>query len=229
MNLEWMAIRGSGLMAYMLLAGAVIWGLMVSTKVLGSLKAKQVTWFHESLSIGALLATVVHMVALYNDDFIEFTLRDLLVPGAATWRPTAVAFGVVAFYSLLIITASFYLKKVIGQAAWRGLHYSAFGTFVVALLHGVQAGTDSSNSWVRSMYVATGAIVFMLILVRFVQASTPERTSRAGTPTARTLRTPRPQATLPPAPPEAPSPNQAGPAERPGEGDPWAGRNRQTV
>ncbi len=64
MNIEWLAIRGSGLVAYALLAGATIWGLLVSTKVMGSMKAKQVTWFHESLSIGALLATGVHMYAL---------------------------------------------------------------------------------------------------------------------------------------------------------------------
>lgn len=183
MNIEWLAIRGSGLVAYALLAGATIWGLLVSTKVMGSMKAKQITWFHESLSIGALLATGVHMYALLQDQYIQFTPRDLFVPGAASWNPTAVTFGVVGFYALALITISFYLKRMIGQAAWRGLHYTAFGTFVVALLHGVMAGTDSNHPLVFSMYIATGAIVALLVSVRFVLATTPDRKTR--TPASR--------------------------------------------
>ena len=178
MNFEWMAIRGSGLVAYALLSAATIWGLMVSTKVMGPMRAKQVTFFHESLSIGALLATGVHMWALKNDEYIKFALRDLFVPGAATWRPNAVAFGVIGFYSLAIITVSFYMKKLIGQTVWRAIHFGAFGTFVVAMLHGLMAGTDSSNPFVFGLYIATGAMVIMLLIVRFAQASTPERAPR---------------------------------------------------
>ena len=73
MNIEWIVIRGSGLVAYGLLAASTIWGLLVSTKLLGrAVKAKPLTWFHESLGLGALIATGVHMVALTMDEYIEF-------------------------------------------------------------------------------------------------------------------------------------------------------------
>lgn len=196
MNLEWMAIRGSGLVAFALLAAATIWGLLVSTKALGPMRAKQVTFFHESLSIGALLATGVHMWALYNDDYITFTLRDLFVPGASAWRPNAVAFGVIGFYALAIITVSFYAKKLIGQKVWRALHFGAFGTFVIAMLHGILAGADSSNPFVFGLYVASGAIVVALLVVRFAQASTPERSSARPARTRETA----PRATQPTPP-----------------------------
>ncbi len=86
------------------------------------------------------------------------------------------------FYALALITISFYLKKVIGQAAWRGLHYTAFGTFVVALLHGVMAGTDRNHPLVFSTYIATGAIVALLIAIRFISATTPDRKIRTPAP-----------------------------------------------
>lgn len=167
-----MVIRGSGLVAYGLLAAATIWGLLISTKVLGrSVKAKPVTWFHESLALAAVLATVVHMVGLGLDDYIDFGWRELLVPGASLWNPMAVAFGVVGFYATVIVSFSFYVKNLIGQAAWRSIHFLSFGTFLAVLLHGVLAGTDRGHPAVVVMYAASGAIVGLLLVIRIVQAS----------------------------------------------------------
>jgi len=181
MSVEWMLIRGSGIVAYGLLAGATIWGLLISTKVLGrAVKAKPVTWFHESLGLGAVFATVLHMIALGADDYIHFGWRELLVPGASMWSPLAVAFGVMAFYALLIVSFSFYLKGFIRQSVWRAIHYLSFGTFLAALLHGVLAGTDRNHPAVFGMYVASGTVVFVLLAIRVAQASTPDPPKRAG-------------------------------------------------
>jgi DMSO/TMAO reductase YedYZ heme-binding membrane subunit len=174
-----MAIRGSGLIAYLLLAGSTIWGLLISTKVLGrAVKAKPVAWFHESLAIGSLVATGIHMYFLFNHDFIDFGYRALFVPGASAWRPLAVALGVVSFYSMFVITVSFYVKKWIGQNAWRAIHMTAFGTFAGAALHGVFSGTDSSNPIVLGTYIATSAVVLMLLVIRIAQSAVaPARTA----------------------------------------------------
>ena len=175
MSIEWMAIRGSGIIAFLLLAGSTIWGLLISTKVLGrAVKAKGVSFFHESLGIGSLVATGIHIYFLFNHDYIDFGYRALLVPGASSWRPLAVAFGVVAFYMMFLITVSFYVKKWIGQAAWRAIHMMSFGTFLGAALHGVFSGTDTSHPVVISMYVGSLAIVGILLVVRIAQAAAPQ-------------------------------------------------------
>lgn len=176
MSIEWMAIRGSGIVAFLLLSGSTIWGLLISTKVLGrAVKAKGVAWFHESLGIGSLVATGVHMYFLFNHDFIDFGYRALFVPGASSWRPLAVSLGVVAFYMMFIITFSFYVKKWIGQNAWRAIHMTSFGTFVGAGLHGVFSGTDTSHPVVLGMYAGSLAIVTMLMIIRIAQAANPAR------------------------------------------------------
>ena len=91
MTTEWLVIRGSGVVAFALLSAATIWGLLVSTKLLGRwVKAKPLTWFHESLGIGALLATLVHVLVLSFHDFLEFSWAEILVPGLSDWRPLAV-------------------------------------------------------------------------------------------------------------------------------------------
>ena len=176
MSVEWMIIRGSGIIAFLLLAGSTIWGLLISTKVLGrAVKAKGVTWFHESLGIASLVATGVHMYFLFNHDFIDFGYRAIFVPGASSFRPLAVALGVVSFYSIFVIATSFYVKRWIGQSAWRTIHFLSFGTFLTAGLHGAFSGTDTSNPVVMGMYIGSLAIVTMLLIIRIVQAASPER------------------------------------------------------
>ncbi len=183
MSVVWMLIRGSGLVAFGLLAGATIWGLLLSTKVLeGAFKAKPLTWVHEALSLGAVLATIVHMVALYTHDFLEFDAVDILVPGASEWRPLAVSWGVMAFYGLIVVTFSFYLRKWIGQATWRLLHFAAFGTFAGAGIHGIAAGTDTGSPAVLALYVGSVAVVVLLVIVRAVQSAAPQK---AGPPRSR--------------------------------------------
>ena len=203
MSIEWLVIRGSGLAAFALLALASVWGLFLSTGILGrAVKTKSLNWFHESLSIGALLATIVHMVALANHDYVEFGLKDLLVPGSSTFEPVAVAWGIMAFYALFIITASFYVKKWIGQSAWRILHFLAFGTFLAALLHGIVAGTDSGNPYVVVGYAVTVVLVVFLTVVRWLQAAAPPERKRSPRPraAARPTREPAPDRAVAEAP-----------------------------
>jgi len=168
-NLEWIVIRGSGLVAFGLLAGATIWGLLLSTKLLGkAVRAKPLTYFHESLGLGALLATAVHMIALALDDYIDFGARELLLPGASLWRPLPVALGVMAFYALTIVSLSFYFKRWIGQQAWRSIHFLSLGGFLATLIHGLTAGTDTTHPAVSAMYVASGSLVLTLVVVRIL-------------------------------------------------------------
>lgn len=174
MSIEWMVIRGSGLVAFLLLAAATIWGLVLSLGVM-TRSTKRLTFVHESLSMGALLATLVHMVALYLHDFVEFDARAVLVPGASQWRPLAVAWGGVAFYGMVVVIASFYLRKHIGQRYWRLLHFGSFGVFLGAMVHGITAGTDTTHPVVLGMYVASGAAVVGLTVIRIALIAAPPR------------------------------------------------------
>ena len=164
MSIEWVLIRGSGVAAFALLSAATIWGLLVSSKLLGRIvKAKPLTWFHESLGIGALLATVVHVVVLSTHDFLDFTWFEILVPGVSDWRPLPVALGVVSLYALIVVIGSFYVKRFIGQKVWRSIHFASFGLFVSALLHGMLSGTDTGSPLMIGLYAGSAIVVFALV------------------------------------------------------------------
>lgn len=172
MSLEWMTIRGSGVVAFALLSAATIWGLLISTKMLSKvMRAKPLTWFHESLAIAALVATAVHVFVLSIHSFLDFTWTEILVPGASNWRAGAVALGTVSLYGLVIIVGSFYIKKHIGQKMWRTIHFASLGVFLASLLHGVTAGTDTRTPVMLGLYVGTAAVVALLIGIRLTSES----------------------------------------------------------
>ena len=127
------------------------------------MKAKPLTWFHESLGIGALLATVVHVVVLSIHDFLEFSWSEILVPGVSDWRTLPTAFGVVSLYALVVVIGSFYVKRFIGQKTWRSIHFISFGLFVSALLHGMLSGTDTDSPLMLGVYAGSAIVVVALV------------------------------------------------------------------
>lgn len=164
--MNWMLIRASGLIAYVLLSASVIWGLVLAGRLVKR-SPKSLNYLHESLSVGALVATVAHVLFLSVDRFVEFDWDELLVPGRSDWHPIAVAFGIVALYGMFLVSLSFYLRKQIGQRFWRGLHYSSFGIWAATVVHGLLAGTDRFEPWVLGLYASTAAAVLMLIGLRY--------------------------------------------------------------
>jgi methionine sulfoxide reductase heme-binding subunit len=167
MSAEWAIIRGSGIAAFSLLSASVIWGLLVSSKLVARfVKAKPLTWFHESLGIGALLATLIHVFVISIHDFLDFSWAEILIPGVSDWRPLPIAFGTVAMYGLGVIVVSFYVRKWIGQRTWRTIHFGAFGVFLASLVHGIQAGSDSSSPLVMGLYAGATIAIFGLLAHR---------------------------------------------------------------
>jgi len=191
MNLSWISARGAGIAAYSLLAAGTMWGLLLSSKMLaGRISTKSLTFVHEALSVGALIATIIHVAAILTDQYVGFTLVDVLVPGATSWRPLAVAFGIVALYGMILTSSTFYIRRRIGQATWRAIHYLTYGVFTAALLHGIKAGTDSHGPLAMALYGGTGVVVLALTAIRVAsygeESPRTTRTATARTATART-------------------------------------------
>src|SRR5437868_651190 len=82
-------------------------------------------------------------------------LGALIIPFASSaYRPIWVGLGQIAFYLLLLVTFTFYIRRQIGNRLWHGIHYLSYLVFAMILLHGLLSGTDSANPWVFWMYIA---------------------------------------------------------------------------
>jgi sulfoxide reductase heme-binding subunit YedZ len=156
----WYAARGSGLVAWALLSGSVIWGLLVSLRLRRGLVNR--AWLldlHRFLGGTALAFTGVHLAALLLDDYVGFGVLDLLVPFASAWRPLAVALGVLGLYLLLAVELTSLARARLPARLWRRVHLLALPLFALATLHGLLAGADAGHP------LMTGAVLAVLVLV----------------------------------------------------------------
>jgi DMSO/TMAO reductase YedYZ heme-binding membrane subunit len=174
-SLSWEAARSAGLVAWGLSTTSVVWGLLLSTRLV-----RRHPWpvrlldLHRFLGALAVVFTGVHVGAILVDGATDFGLADVLVPFAATWHPTAVAWGIVAMYLLLAVEATSLLRHRVGQRWWRRLHLGGFGVFVAGTMHAILAGTDTSDVVAMTAIVVGTVAVFALIAVRV--ARIPEDT-----------------------------------------------------
>ncbi len=171
----WYMARAGGLVAYLLLWLSMLWGLVLSTKVTEGLVAAPIAYgLHEFLSLGAVVFAGLHSLVLLGDRYINFSLLHLLLPFTAPYEPLWTGLGTIGFYLVAALTASFYLRKQIGQKLWRLFHYLSFGAYGLALLHSLMAGTDSSLGLVKLIYLGTGFTILFLTLYRLLTVKVKE-------------------------------------------------------
>ncbi len=165
-KLWWYIARSTGIVSWSLIATAVIWGLLLSTRLLDRRPApKWLLDLHRHLGGIAVVFTVVHMIGLVADSYSHFGPADLLVPLANAWRPLPVALGVVAMYLLVAVEGTSLAMKRMPRRWWRWVHITSFGVFWLATIHGITAGTDSRNPAMFVAYsIAAGAVLFLTMI-----------------------------------------------------------------
>ena len=166
-SVPWLFERLFGFMAYIAVMMSVVYGLLLSTKILDAIAHRPVSFaLHQDLAAVGLGLAGIHGVLLGLDKSVPFTFTEILVPGLAPHAPLAVAAGQVAFYLMAVVTLSFYARRRIGQRTWRTLHYVTFLAFAGSTIHGIGAGSDAGSVWVQALYLGSMALVAFLLTYR---------------------------------------------------------------
>jgi predicted ferric reductase len=174
----WYLSRSSGFVAYLLLWGSVVWGLLLSSKISNRLmRPFTLLDAHQFLSNVAIGFALFHGLILMGDRFLSFSLGAVLVPFAGEYEPLLVAAGQLGMWLSLLLVLSFYVRRWTGHKAWRFLHYSSFLGYWMVLIHAVMLGTDTKLPWVQLFYLLTGGVVIFLTYYRIFTAG-GRRTSR---------------------------------------------------
>ena len=119
--------------------------------------------------------TGIHVGALIADSYVHFDVIDVLVPFASSWRPGAVAWGLVAVWLLAAIELTSLAKRRLPPPVWHGVHLASYPLFLLATIHGLTAGSDAVNPLLRLGMVAAGSAVVGLTVYRVGQLSRPAR------------------------------------------------------
>jgi hypothetical protein len=166
-TLSWEVARVGGLVAYLLTTGSVLLGLLLSLKTHSARWPRFITnELHRHVTALSLVFIGLHTAAVWLDPFTAFTPAEVLVPMATHYRPLWIALGIVAAYLAAAIWLSEYVRGWIGYPWWHRLHLLAFAVFLLATVHGLASGSDSSRWWALAMYGGSAGAVTILALVR---------------------------------------------------------------
>jgi hypothetical protein len=167
--IDWYAARAAGVIAYVLLTGVVLVGLTLS----GKLKMKTwpkfaVTDLHRfgSLLVGVFIG--LHVLTIALDAYTPFSVTQLVVPFASSYRPVWVALGIVSTELLIAVAVTNALRGRIPYRWWRRVHVATFLVWAGATVHGIGAGTDSASLWLSTIYVVAVASVLAALAWRIL-------------------------------------------------------------
>jgi len=118
--------------------------------------------FHEFISLLSVGFTLVHVIVLMLDLYMPYSLAQILVPFISPYRPFWVGVGVIAFYIILLVTITFYLRNRIGTRAFRAIHVLSLLGYIGVTLHGYFSGTDTALPSMQILYEVSGLAVLFL-------------------------------------------------------------------
>ena len=196
--LRWYVTRAAAVSAYVTLTLTVALGI---SRSLARVARLRMSWVldetHQYLALLTAAFIALHLLALIFDPLIPFSLLDVLLPLSQPYRPIPVDLGVLALYSMAIVLLSSWLRRWLSYARWRALHYVSFVAFVLVTAHGLLAGSDAGQAWMRLVYVAASLAIGGLVVIRLLAPAAPGTSPGAPAP-SRGAVAPRDDAPRPP-------------------------------
>src|SRR5205823_6374706 len=104
------------------------------------------------------------------DSFAPIKLIDAVIPFASAYRPQWMGFGAVALDVLIALVITSLVRRRLGYRTWRAVHWLAYASWPVAVLHGLGTGSDTKIWWMLGLTGACVAAVSAAILLRTVRA-----------------------------------------------------------
>ena len=140
----WYLARGTGAVALVLLTASVVIG------ILGSVRFAAERWprfaidaVHRDVSLLVLAVLVIHIITSVLDGFAPITLLDGVIPFNSPYRPLWLGLGTLSFDLLVAIAVTSVIRRRLGYRAWRAVHWLAYASWPVAVLHGLGTGSDT--------------------------------------------------------------------------------------
>ena len=165
-SMTWQLIRSTGLTAYILYTVSMVWGLALSSKIVKDWSPGTLSMLlHASVSWLGTGFAAIHALLLLFDEYVTYTIPEILIPFVGPYRPLAVGLGTLTFWIMLLVSFSFAIKKRLKHKRWKLLHMSSYAGFFMVTGHALFAGTDADKLGFQVM--VTLAVLLTIILTGY--------------------------------------------------------------
>jgi sulfoxide reductase heme-binding subunit YedZ len=176
----WYATRGLGTATLIVLTGTVVLGIVTSTRWIGeSTPAFVAADMHRNLSLLGMCLLAAHIITTVLDPFAHISVRDVIIPVGAAYRPVWLGLGVGAMWVLIAVVATSLLRDRIGPRPWRLIHWAAYASWPLAVVHGLGTGSDAQAPWLIAVVTSCVAAVIFALVFRLRQGRPATRPIRA--------------------------------------------------
>jgi methionine sulfoxide reductase heme-binding subunit len=157
----WFASRAAGLLALVLLTGTVLLG------VSGAVQFASPGWprfvlalLHRNLALLTVVFLVLHVSTAVLDGYAGIRWIDTMVPFVSGYEPFWLGLGVVAADLLVALVVTSLLRSRVGLRTWRAVHWAAYLSWPVAVVHGLGiGGQDTRTPWVLALTLGCVALL----------------------------------------------------------------------
>lgn len=161
----WYATRGSGVVALLLLSAAFVLG------ALGPVGFRTRRWprflvggLHRNVTLLAVVFVAIHVVTTVLDGYAPIGIKDAFVPFLSSYRTLWLGLGTVALDLAAALVVTSLLRARVGMRAWRAVHWLAYASWPLAVLHALGTGSDARFGWLATLaYACTAAVVLALL------------------------------------------------------------------
>jgi sulfoxide reductase heme-binding subunit YedZ len=156
----WFLTRSSGMVALVLLTASVALGVVTSVGWNSVQFPRFVTiGVHRNLSLVSLVFLAFHVATTVVDGFAPIGWLDVVLPFRSPYRTLWLGLGALAVDVLIAVVVTSLLRRHLSYATWKAVHWTSWGAWLVAVLHGLGTGSDTMNGWAQLIYVACAAVV----------------------------------------------------------------------
>lgn len=178
----WFVTRGLGVGALLLLTASIALGVLTTAGW------RSPRWprfasagLHRNLTLLAICVVVLHVVTTILDGYTTIRFQDAVIPFISSYRPVWLGLGAISFDLLLALVATSLLRARIGYRAWRWVHWLAYASWPIAIVHALGTGSDARLGWMRIVGVLSVTVVALAVFARFsLQADIPRAVRLAG-------------------------------------------------
>ncbi|MGA9161348.1 MAG: ferric reductase-like transmembrane domain-containing protein [Actinomycetota bacterium] len=165
----WYLTRGSGAVSLLLLTAVVVLGVAnVARWSPDGTPRFVVQRVHRDLSLLALVFIALHVATVVIDGFAPIRWIDAVLPFGSAYRPIWLGFGALALDLLVAIAITSLVRSRLGYGVWRAVHWTTYGTWVVALLHGAGVGSDTRSVWMMGLVAVSVGTVLAAVVWRVI-------------------------------------------------------------
>lgn len=182
----WYSSRATGVVSLVLLSAVMILGMLVNRQGrLPGLPRFAGLGLHRNLSLLAVVFVAAHVLTAVADSFVSISLASAVIPFVSAYKPLWLGLGTVSLDLTAAVIVTSLLRRHIGRRGWRAVHWLAYASWPVAVLHSLGSSSDLRGGPFLALVIACilavgGALAWRLTAARAVRAQQVTALPQAG-------------------------------------------------